>query len=234
MVEKPFTLTRTSAEGAVSAARGAGIVLAAAHNRRFLPAVVELKRMVEAGEVGELLHIESNFSGNAVGRYGPDAWRIAPGESPAGGLAGSGIHMIDTIIHLAGPMSSVFARSSRRIPDLALDDTMAAIFGLASGGSASLTAITATAPTFRLHLFGTELAAELRGPQTLVVSSVDGERRERTFEPFDIERAELEAFADAVAGRAAYPVPLHEVVNGVAAFEGVSASIAAGRPVSLA
>ena len=60
-VEKPFTLTATSGERAARACADAGVVLAVGHNRRFSAVTREIKRMVDDGEFGELLHIETNF-----------------------------------------------------------------------------------------------------------------------------------------------------------------------------
>jgi predicted dehydrogenase len=240
LVEKPFTLTRTTAEAALAAARRAGTLVAAAHNRRFLKPVVDLKHLIAAGDLGTVLHIETNFSGNTVGRYTREMWRVAPGESPAGGLAGSGIHHIDTIIHLEGPITEVYAMSTRRVHDVPLDDTTSVLFRLASGATASLLTMTATVPVYRIQVFGTRGSAEVRGQaetrgsETLeIVCLGSGERETRTYEPFDIERAELEAFADAIKSRRSYPIPLEEVLNGVAAFEAVPRSAETGVPVSL-
>ena len=229
LVEKPFTLDRASADRAVA---GGEVLFAAAHNRRFLPAVMMLKKMIEDGDLGEILHLETNFSGNVVGRYTRDIWRVAEGESPAGGLAGSGIHMIDLIIHLAGPVSEVYAISSRRVLDLPMDDTTAVVMRLASGASAALTTIVASAGDFRLKLFGTKGSAELATPEKLVITPVGGEPRIETFPPIDMERAEIEAFALAVAGTKPYPISLDDVLNGVSVFEGVSRSIEARAPVA--
>ena len=239
MVEKPFTLTRATAEDALAAARQAGIVVAAAHNRRFLPPVAELKAMIDAGVLGTVLHIETNFSGNAIGRYSPDTWRLAPGESPAGGLAGSGIHHIDAIIYLQGPIEDVHAITRRRIHDVPLDDTTMVSFRLKSGATASLLTITATVPTYRIQVFGTKAKAEIngmaerRGSETMEVTRMDGTLSRTAYAPFDIERAELEAFAAAIRGRAAYPIGADEILNGVAAFEAVSLSAECKVPVTL-
>src|SRR3546814_15409730 len=51
-VEKPFTLSKDSAEHAVRAAEQAGIVLALSHNRRFLPSMAELRRRIASGPLG--------------------------------------------------------------------------------------------------------------------------------------------------------------------------------------
>jgi predicted dehydrogenase len=233
LVEKPFTLTRATAEAALLAGREAGVLIAAAHNRRFLPSVAALRRIISEGELGTILHVETNFSGNVTGRFQSNSWRLAPGESPAGGLAGSGIHHIDAIIHLAGPISEVFALTSRRVHEIAMDDTTAVMFRLASGATASLLTMTATASLFRIQVFGTLGRAEIDGAETLVVTRLDGSQSRFQSEKFDIERAELEAFAAAIRGETPYPITDAEVLNGVAAFEAVSISADRNTPVSL-
>jgi predicted dehydrogenase len=238
-VEKPVTLTRASAEPAFNAAKDAGIIVAAGFNRRWLTVVQDLKHMVDAGELGTILHIETHFSGNVAGRYAPGSWRIAPGESPAGGLAGSGIHQIDAIIHLAGPITQIYAVTTRRVHSFPMDDTTIVTFNLASGGVASLFTLTATAPTWRIVVFGTrgkaqaDGVADRRGSETLEVTKTNGDRQTRTYAPFDIERAELEAFADAITGAAPYPIPVEHVLNGIAAFEAVSLSAERGQAVRI-
>ena len=51
---------------------------------------------------------------------------------------------------------------------------------------------------------------------------------------FDTLRAELSAFAEAARGKAAFPVPLDEVLAGVQGFEAVVRSSKEGRPVKVA
>ncbi|MHB2167640.1 Gfo/Idh/MocA family protein [Alsobacter sp. R-9] len=238
-VEKPFALKRESAARALDAARDAGIIVAAGHNRRWLLPVAALKRMIDAGELGTVLHVETNFSFNAVGRYTKEMWRVAPGESPAGGLAGSGIHHIDAIIHFLGPITEVFAITTARVHDIPLDDTTAVLFRLANGATASLLTMTATAATYRIQVFGTKAKveinglAETRGSETMVVTPVSGEATTHRFGPLDIERAELEAFAAAIRGDAPYPITPEEILNGVAAFEAVPLSAERGLPVRI-
>ncbi len=239
LVEKPFTLTREDAARVLDSAREAGVLVAAAHNRRFLLPIVQLKRMVATGELGTILHLAANFSGNSVGRYPKDGWRLAPGESPAGGMAGSGIHHIDAFIHLEGPIAEVYATTARRLPEADMDDTTAVLFRFRSGASATLLTVTATAPSYRLEVFGTTGRAEMngvgdrRGTETMVVTRTDGTTQAFDYPALDIERAELEAFAAAITGEAPYPIAADEVVNGVAAFEAVSVSAERHAPVVL-
>jgi predicted dehydrogenase len=224
--EKPFTLTKADAVRAVDAANAAGVVLAVGHNRRFLPAVRALKAMIEAGELGRILNIEGNMSGHVGARYTADMWRVDARESPAGGMAGSGIHIIDTMIHLIGPISEVQAQSYRLVNEIPFDDTTSMLFRFANGSAGYLVAMTATAPTLRLQVFGDKAAAELRGENRLEFVPVEGPKVIREWPAFDMERAQLEAFADAIDGRSPFPVPLNEVIDGIAAFEAVPLSAA--------
>ena len=231
--EKPVTLTRASAEAALGAVAAAGVVFAAGHNRRFLPAIAKMKAMIDAGEVGTILHAEGNMSGHVGARYTPDMWRVDPVESPAGGLAGSGIHVIDAMIHLLGPIAAVTAQSDRLVHEIALDDTTNMILKFASRATGYLTAMTATAPIFRIQVFGDKGWLELRGETDLTWTPVEGVRTAWTFPAVSTERLQLEAFAQAIRTGEPYPIPADEVVNGVAAFEAVSASIASGARVAL-
>jgi predicted dehydrogenase len=232
--DKPFTLDKPSAERAVAAAKAAGVTLAVGFNRRFLPAVAELQRLIASGDLGTLLHAETHFSSNAVGRYADDSWRLDRAEAPGGGLTGLGVHVIDAMINLMGPIASIHAQSTAQVMKQ-IDDTTSILFRFASGASATLTTLLATAPLFRLHLFGTAGHVELRGHEQLVVTRADGAPPQVIDYPvIDMERAELEAFADAVAGRARFPVSTDQAIHGAAVFEAIVKSFTNGETVRVA
>ena len=73
---------------------------------------------------------------------------------------------------------------------------------------------------------------EALGEAELVLRLKGRETETRRFEPLDSIRAELEAFADAVRGRAPYPITPEEMVTTVATFEAVVQSIARGATSS--
>ncbi len=231
-VEKPFTLTKASAERALAQA-SSDLVVAVGHNRRSLPSVVDLKQMLDEGRLGRVLYVESNFSGNVAASYKDDHWRVRGGESPAGGLAGAGIHMIDLIIHLCAPIQSVYAESRRQALDIAMDDTTYATFKLKGGAGAFLTTLMATAPTFRLQIFGTNGAAELSGENCLVLTDLSGAQEVRNFATIDTRRTQLEAFGAAIRGKLSATISRDDIMNGVAAFEAVGLSVERGERVDI-
>ena len=73
--DKPFALTRDSAEAAARACSDAGRVLAVGFNWRYQPALQEIRRMLQDGRLGRLLHIEGNFNGPSVYRFPREHWR---------------------------------------------------------------------------------------------------------------------------------------------------------------
>jgi len=227
-VEKPFTLDAASARAAARACRDAGVVLAPGHNRRFLPALAEMKRIVAAGGLGDILHLEGNFSGNAGLGYQSGAWRANQAESPAGGMTAMGIHIIDAFIYLAGPIAAVRCESQRKVLDVDMDDTTSAFARFANGATGCMSTLTATGRMVRVQVFGTRGWLHLLDHRILEICDLDGNVRRVEYPQVDIERAELEAFADAVAGAASYPVPVEDAIHGIAVMEAAIRSAASG------
>jgi len=226
-VEKPFALERASARRAAAAAEAAGVVLALGHNRRFLPSFCRLRELVAEGSLGRPLHVEGHFSADAGRRYTTEHWRASRAESPAGGMTGLGIHVVDAMIALMGPIEAVTALSIRQSLAIDLDDTTAMLLRFGSGALGSLVTLTATPLTWRLAVYGDGGWAEMRGHEELTVQRRDAERVIHVFPATDIERAELEAFAAAAGGGDPYPLPLDQAVHGAAVLEAIIES--AGR-----
>ncbi len=220
-VEKPLTLTKASAEQAVAAAEAAQVILALGHNRRFLPAMRDLKTLIENGDLGRVLHIEGNFTNPTGYTYKPGMWRALAEECPAGGMTGLGIHLVDAMIHLCGPLAAVQAQSLRQVLEGEIDDTTSMLFRFEAGMTGTLSTILAAPAFWRLQVFGSKGWAQMRGLRALEVCTVGGEVETRDYPDVDIERAELEAFAAAVAGEVPYPLSGFEAIAGVAALESI-------------
>jgi predicted dehydrogenase len=222
-VEKPFTLDFASAERALDAAARAGIALAVAYPRRFHPAVAELKARIADGRFGVLSHCQSE--------------QTAPAGIPMR------VHSVDLLIHLFGRIDEVYCLSHRRVM-ARLEDTTAVLFGLANGMSAALYCSLVTAVTARFAVFGTKGCAELWTPEfqfrfsPVPEGPPTGRRAASTpeiidYKGFDTLLAELEAFAAAVRGERAYPIPPGEILHGVAVFEAIVRSAECRQPVTV-
>ena len=218
--EKPLTLTKAEAERAIDACRKAGVVLGVGTDKRFFPALQELLRLVKDGELGRILHLEAHFSNEVAGTF--SEWRYSVDESPAGGMTATGIHMLDALVALAGPVRRVQALLLSHKPPPDPRDSLSALLEFASGISGTLAMVRSTPAYFRLHAFGREASAEALGRTDLVLRRSGEEPQHLSFPPVDSVRANLEAFADAVAGVAPYPIPTGEILDTVAAFEAIA------------
>lgn len=232
LVEKPLATTREDAQAIIAACRTAGVKLAHGFNRRFAPAYLEMLRRVHEVDIGELLHVEGQFSGPSGYRLKRGMWRADRAEAPAGAMTPRGIHALDSLISMAGPVISVFAYSEHRELAVDVDDVTSALLRFGSGVTGYIAAHQATAEIWRVLATGTRGWMEMRGPTELVVCTLESEPERIPLEAVDMERAELEAFADFVAG-GSYPVSNAQAVNGVAVIEAMVASARSGQLVRL-
>lgn len=218
--EKPLTLTEADAQRAIAACRAAGVVLGIGTDKRFFPAVGELLRLAKNGELGKILHLEAHFSNEVAGTFAQ--WRYSSEESPAGGMTGTGIHMLDVLVALAGPLRRVQSLLLSHKPPPDPLDSLSALLEFASGVSGTLAMVRSSPAYFRLHAFGRNASAEALGRTELVVRRSGAEPQRLSFPPVDSVRANLEAFADAVAGGPSYPISTSEMLATVAAFEAIT------------
>ena len=159
-VEKPFTLTVQSACDVLAVASQAGVVVGAGFNRRFHPSMTELRSRIRDGRLGiiEGCLFEHTAPGGANIR--PDEWRANQQETPAGAMTGIGIHIVDGLIDLFGPIREVHCIATRRVAPL-VDDTTAVLVKLANGISAVFFCSFVTVPNYRLAVYGSKGVAEV-------------------------------------------------------------------------
>ena len=105
LVEKPIAATREDALAMIDAARSAGRMLTVGHIERFNPAIRELRRRLEAGELGRIFQISAT-------RLGPFPARIRD----VGVVVDLAPHDLDVMRFLvrAEPVR-IYAETERRI-----------------------------------------------------------------------------------------------------------------------
>ncbi len=216
--EKPLALTLADARTMIDACRQADVRLAVGQNRRFWPAMVALRKLVGDGRLGRVLHVEGHNSNENSNRV-TGGWRTLERESPGGGFTGAGLHALDAMVSLCGAVRSVRAqllRQRERIPPL---DTLSALYEFESGASGLLATVRATPFYWRVHAFGTVGSAEVLGETELVLRLSGAPAEKIALPPADSLLAELEAFADAIEGRAPYPISEAQMLATMGAFE---------------
>ena len=231
--DKPFALTVASAAAAVRACAEAKRVLAVGFNWRYQPALQEIRRMVQDGRLGRLLHIEGNFNGPSVYRFPREHWRQQPDEGPAGGMTGRGVHVVDAMLYLSGQFESVVAQSYRLALDYGLDDTTSMLFKFRNGATGYLGTFIATAECWRMQVFGSKGWATVGSiphlhTWSLTTCMVNAQPTVIDYPQQSTERAELDAFAGAIEGGAPYACPPEDAIHGVAVLEAIVKSARSG------
>ncbi len=241
--EKPLGVDAAAAQAAAEACAGAGVTLGVGYKWRHQPALQAIRRLIEDGPLGRVLHMEGNFCGASAYRFPKGHWRHDRDEGPAGGMTGRGVHVVDAMLYLAGPIEQVTAQSHRLVQDFGMDDTTSMLFRFAGGATGYLGTIIATAETWRLQVFGSRGWAEVGDVEhlhtwELKLCRLDPEdvtRKARPevlrFPPTSTERAELEHFAAAALARRPLVLPGGDAVHNVAVLEAILASARAQAPV---
>jgi predicted dehydrogenase len=241
LVEKPLALDAAGGRRAIAACRDAGVVLGVGFVRRFHPSIRRLFDRVRTGALGTLCTFVGEQS-HSFGKWEEaSSWRVDPGETPAGALTGLGLHNLDLMIGLGGRIDEVHCLTARRGPH-DRPDTTTVLLSFASGATGSLFCSLVTAASYRLAVYGSGGMAEVLHPSLKTFSFVaahksPAEHRQYASPDvietadFDMIGAELSAFAHSVATGAPFPVPLDQVIHGVAAFEAIVESARTRRPV---
>ena len=235
--EKPLCLSFADAVQAVAACKAANVQLGIGHERRFEPAIIELRRRIANGDLGTILQIEGNFSQDKFFALPPDNWRLSKELAPCGPLSAPGIHLVDLAIAILGPADNVLARLNTLASNFANGDTLAVMLSFKSGATALISAILATPFDGRFTVYGSKGWIEVRdrthpeNPTGWDISTVlSGKEKQTHYEaPHTIVRANLEAFANGVRGISPYPVTTAEMLANVAALESIMKSAESGQ-----
>jgi len=165
--QKPLALDAGEARRMVAAARAADRLLGVDYSYRFTDGARELRRRIQAGELGRVFSLELVFH-NA---YGPDKpWCFDPRLAGGGALMDLGVHLIDLALWLlddppvCGARGAVF-RQGERLSGVGVDDFASAMMDL--GGAVASLAVSWNAHAgrdcvIRAAAFGTAGGAEFR------------------------------------------------------------------------
>lgn len=120
VVDKPLATSSQEARELIAQAAAAGVLLTCYQNRRWDGDFRTAKALIEGGELGSVIRMESRFE-----RWRPQViptWKEKSGRPGGGVLFDLGPHLIDQAIRLFGPPSSVHAevrrvREGATVPD---------------------------------------------------------------------------------------------------------------------
>ena len=156
VVEKPLALDVADAERVVRLADREGLVAAVISQRRFEPEYAAVKRLLADGTLGRLRLATTHvhwWRDDAYYRAAP--WRAAMAGG-GGSLMNQGVHNVDLLQWLCGPVAEVTAQYATLAHEIDAEDTTVATLRFADGALGLLSTSTATPPgspaTLTLHV----------------------------------------------------------------------------------
>lgn len=169
IVEKPMDISVAACETLLAAAEASGKKLGVISQHRFDPALQLIKKTQDAGDLGELVFVEARIPWYRSQEYYDSAdWRGTWAMDGGGCLMNQGIHTVDLMLYLAGPVKRVMARQGMTAHErIEVEDLIVVIVEFDSGVFGKLMASTALYPGFpaTLGIYGTKGSAQLEGDE---------------------------------------------------------------------
>lgn len=249
LLEKPIEITTARAEELVAACRKAGVTLGIVLQHRFRPAGMRLAEMLRAGELGAIVGCST-----VIRLWRPQGYYDEPGRGSfardgGGVLISQGIHTLDLMLSLAGPIAEVSGYATTTpVHRMETEDMVCAAARFANGAFGTIDATTAAYPGFleRIDLVCEKGTASLAGTALLVQfqdgskveiepdNSAGGTGADPMAFPHDYHRAVMADFIDAIATGRAPKVSGNEALRVHRLIDALIETGRAGRPVRIA
>jgi predicted dehydrogenase len=133
LCEKPLGLTAGESYEIWQEAERAGVEHLCGFNYRFVPAVRLARELLEAGELGEVVHFRARYLQSWGWDADPALWRFDRGQAGSGAIGDLGAHIVDIARYLVGEIVSVSARVRTIVPGREVDDQFVATVEFENG-----------------------------------------------------------------------------------------------------
>jgi len=147
LCEKPLTVTVDQADEVLKVASQSRGMFVVVHQKRFEPAYLYAKQLLNSGELGAIIRcsmIESAWRSEAYYRSSP--WRGTWKGEGGGVLLNQAPHILDRYAWLCGMPESLTARCDTTLHDIEVEDTASAILHHANGAHGYIHISTVEAP----------------------------------------------------------------------------------------
>jgi UDP-N-acetyl-2-amino-2-deoxyglucuronate dehydrogenase len=218
LLEKPLEITTARAIELVEACRRADVTLGVVLQHRFRPAAQKLAGLLGEGALGAIVGCSASIRNWRPQSYYDQPGRGTKARDGGGVLLTQGIHTLDLMLSLAGPVAEVTGYATTTpVHRMETEDLVCAAVRFDGGAFGTIDATTTAFPGFpeRIELTGEGATAVLAGTE-LTVSYQDGRTVEMKGEgsgggagadpmafPHDWHRGLLSDFLDAVEQRQA-------------------------------
>jgi UDP-N-acetyl-2-amino-2-deoxyglucuronate dehydrogenase len=249
LLEKPLDISTSRAEALVAACESAGVTLAIMLQHRFKPAAEKLTALLRNGSLGAMIRCSTDIPLWRPQSYYDEPGRGVLARDGGGVLLTQGIHTLDLMISLAGPVTRVCGEvQTTPIHRMETEDLVVGTMRFANGAVGTINATTACFPGFAERI---DLICR-NGTAVLVGSSLDVHYHDGRHEsvrpdsspggtgadpmafPHDYHRSAIADFAAAIREKRAPRIPGHEVLRVHRLIDALLESGRTGMPVTVA
>lgn len=169
IIEKPMEITPAACEPLLAAQKASGRQLAVISQHRFDPSSQTVRTSLDRGELGRLVLAEARVPWfRTQDYYDSGDWRGTWALDGGGCLMNQGVHTVDLLLWLAGPVKTVYAQMRTAAHErIEVEDVVVATLAFANGAIGTLMATTAAHPGFPVYLglHGTQGTAIIEGDE---------------------------------------------------------------------
>ena len=229
-VEKPIGNTVAEALTMINLVKGTNLTFMVGHNTRRRLVFRRAKQLLEERRIGEIVAVEANLSRPAGLQAGLPAWKADQKTCPLLPMIQLGIHFVDTVEYLLGPVARVSCFAANiAMPNAALDST-AGILQLESGIPVSLTSYYVSADAYFLRIYGTKGTIHCFPMKLRLELLENGELKQAIEEDTSSEGAgsyvlQMREFGDCVLRRTQPETGGEEGLRALAVVEAMSQSV---------
>jgi UDP-N-acetyl-2-amino-2-deoxyglucuronate dehydrogenase len=216
LIEKPIDVTTARTDALIAEAARAGVTLGVIFQDRLKPDVQRLKALVTAGRLGAPILATAHVKWYRPPSYYRDSrWRGTRTLDGGGALINQGIHTVDLLLWLFGPVRQVYGRTAAKLHQIEVEDTAVAVLEFENGALGTLEAVTSAYPGYsrRIELTGSNGTLILDGDDLTAVDLHDATDAER---PTLTSGATVSAASPVVADASAHRRVFEDFLRAVA------------------
>jgi UDP-N-acetyl-2-amino-2-deoxyglucuronate dehydrogenase len=156
LCEKPIEITIPRIDAMLDAVDAAGVKLEVIFQRRTYETTRRVRQAVQAGVLGQMTLGDAYLKYYRSPAYYASAdWRATWALDGGGALMNQGVHGIDVLLWVMGPVESVYAKAEAKVRDIEVEDTCVAVLSFANGAYGVIEGTTSSNPgettTFFFH-----------------------------------------------------------------------------------
>ena len=166
LCEKPLEVTPEKVEEAIEACKSQNVILGCVFQNRCAPDFQMVLKAVESGSLGKLImgNAHINWYRNTE-YYATNPWRGTLQFDGGAAFMNQGIHTIDLLLKVMGPVHSVFGNVKTLMHDIEGEDVGAGIINFKNGAIGNITGGTSLFPGYpeRLEIYGEKGSIIMQG-----------------------------------------------------------------------